>query len=137
MYVEQPWRLSLETTVALRRATQGVDISPGPGGSRITPCGEATAVCRSLLPELGGNWTGCALVALYPTSQIPAHTDPPITGRRYHLPLIVNEGCWSWHDGAWQVLRVGRVYQMDPTQPRGAVNWGAATRLHLIVDTDA
>ncbi len=104
-----------------------VDLAPGPGGSRITPCGTVTLedrVCRA------------AMVALYPSSQLVAHTDPPIAGRRFHIPLVVNDGCWVFHDGTWQQLQVGRVYQMDPTQVHGAVNWGTERRLHLMVDVE-
>lgn len=105
-----------------------VDLAPGPGGSRITPCGHVRIphVCRG---------TG-ALVALYPSSQLVAHCDPPIAGTRYHLPLVTNEGCWVFHRGVWQQLQVGRVYMMDPTAEHGAVNWGTERRVHLMVDTE-
>jgi len=49
----------------------------------------------------------------------------------------VNDGCWSFHDGVWQQLDVGLAYEMDPTIVHGAVNWGASTRLHLMIDTES
>lgn len=76
-------------------------------------------------------------MALYPSSQIVAHCDPPIQGMRYHIPLVVNDGCWSFSGGTWQHLEVGKVYQMDPTEIHGAVNWGTEVRLHLMVDVHA
>lgn len=100
------------------------DIAPGPGGSRITPIGTA--------------WGGTAsVVALYPSSQIVAHADPPIATTRHHVPLVLNDGCWVFHDGAWQQLEIGHIYAMNPAQTHGAVNWGSERRLHLILDGDA
>jgi hypothetical protein len=103
------------------------DLAPGSGGSRITPCGPVT---------VGALVGRGAFVALYPSSQLVAHVDPPIAGRRFHVPLVVNDGCWVFSDGHWQQLAVGRVYQMDPTIVHGAVNWGTERRLHLMVDTE-
>lgn len=77
----------------------------------------------------------CEVVGLWPSQQIVSHQDAPITGKRYHLPLQTNPGCWSFHDGDWQQLHEGRIYQMDPTKSHGAVNWGSEIRLHLIIDT--
>lgn len=74
------------------------------------------------------------LVGLLPSQQLVAHTDPPISGIRHHLPLQSNPGCWVFHDGVWQQLEVGRMYTMDPTKPHGAVNWGTELRLHLMID---
>jgi hypothetical protein len=76
------------------------------------------------------------LVGLLPSQQIAAHADAPIQGVRYHIPLQVNDGCWSFHDGVWQQLKLGVVYQMDPTKPHGAVNWGETIRLHLMIDVE-
>jgi len=75
-----------------------------------------------------------SVVTLLPMQQIPAHADPPIAGTRFHLPLLVNDGCWSFSDGGWQQLLPGRVYQLDPSLVHGAVNWGSTPRLHLLVD---
>jgi hypothetical protein len=77
----------------------------------------------------------CQLVGLWPSQQIVSHQDEAIAGVRHHLPLQTNPGCWSFHAGTWQQLEVGRIYQMDPTKPHGAVNWGSEIRLHLIIDT--
>lgn len=112
---------------ALRAFARTVDLAPGSGGSRIVPIGTA------LLPI--GSGAG-ALVALYPSSQLVAHCDPPIRGVRYHVPLVVNDGCWAFHDGTWQQLAVGQGYQMDPTVVHGAVNWGTEVRVHLMVDVE-
>jgi hypothetical protein len=108
-----------------------MDLSPGPGGSRITP---ASVALKAAIHR--GEFASAVVhvVALYPSSQLVAHSDPPVTGTRYHVPLVVNNGCWSFHDGTWQQLEVGTVYEMDPTKLHGAVNWGTEVRLHLIVD---
>ena len=54
--------------------------------------------------------------------------------RRYHIPLQINPGCWVFSDCVWQQLELGVVYEMDPTKPHGAVNWGDTVRLHLLID---
>lgn len=111
-----------------------VDLAPGPGGARISPVvliGDS--VCE-WLHATWPRWLRVQMIALYPSSQLVAHCDAPIDATRYHIPLVVNPGCWVFHDGTWQQLEVGTVYQMDPTRTHGAVNWGAEVRLHLIVD---
>lgn len=75
-----------------------------------------------------------SIVGLLPSQQIVAHRDPPIDGLRYHLVLQTNPGCWSFSGGRWQQLKVGKIYEMDPTEEHGAVNWGSETRLHLMID---
>lgn len=124
MYVDQGRTVDPAWYVALSSA---VDLAPGPGGSRITPCGPIA---------WGGSVAKGAFVALYPSSQLVAHVDPPIPGRRFHIPLVVNDGCWVFHCGVWQQLDGGRIYQMDPTELHGAVNWGTERRLHLMIDTE-
>ena len=82
---------------------------------------------------LGGH---ARIVALYPSCQLVKHCDPPIRGQRHHMPLVLNDGCWVYHDGTWQQLEVGHLYQMDQTKPHGAVNWGDEVRLHLMIDVE-
>lgn len=124
MYVVQPWSLSAAQIASVLVRSQTIDLSPGPGGSRITPI--------DLRDQFGDDRT--AIVVLYPSAQLVGHRDPPIVGTRYHVPLIVNAGCWVFHGGTWQQLEIGRAYQMDPTEDHGAVNWGAERRLHLLID---
>lgn len=78
------------------------------------------------------------LVGLLPSQQIVRHADQSIAPLvRFHLPLQTNSGCWSFSDdGHWQRLDVGHVYEMDPTVPHGAVNWGETVRLHLMIDVE-
>lgn len=128
MYIEQGFPLSASLVEETLRIVKLVDISPGPGGSRITPVSQ---LLLQTIPCMGS----FAVVALYPSSQLVCHCDPPIAGTRFHVPLQVNEGCWCFHDGVWQQLEIGKFYRMDPTKPHGAVNWGTEVRLHLIIDT--
>lgn len=134
MYQEQErYRFSDDLVAALRVLTRHVDTAPGPGGSRITV---ASGIVKPIVDLVFGHeWSSASVVALYPSSQLVAHSDPPLVGRRYHVPLVVNDRCWSFHDGTWQQLVEGHVYEMNPTQVHGAVNWGVTLRLHLIVDT--
>jgi len=81
--------------------------------------------------------THVQLVGLLPSQQIAAHADQPIPGVRYHVPLQVNDGCWSFSVGQWIQLRVGKIYRMDPAEPHGAVNWGETVRLHLMIDVES
>ena len=126
MYVVQPYRLTAAECDALLALP--LDVAPGPGGSRISDA----SICAALLPD----WAHGRLqvVALYPSSQLVAHVDPPIDGVRWHVPLAVNPGCWVFHGGAWQQLERGQCYAMDPTEIHGAVNWGETLRLHLVSD---
>lgn len=127
MYVVADWTLTPAEVAACQSRVAAADLAPGPGGSRITPVGSVTV----------GPLTGTGrAVALYPSSQLVQHCDPPIRGTRYHVPLDVNEDCWVFHAGVWQQLAVGHVYAMDPTQPHGAVNWGVSRRVHLMVDVE-
>lgn len=130
MYAKQDWSLSAEDMTRVLAMLTSVDMAPGPGGSRITEVPD--------LPDTIGawlDWSRAAFVALYPSSQLVAHRDPPITGLRFHVPLVVNPACWVFHGGTWQQLEVGHVYQMDPADLHGAVNWGTERRVHLMVDT--
>jgi len=126
-------RIEVEPLLAL---AETFDLTPGPGGSRMTDWQATKAVFESVLPTWGRRWLQAALVLLYPSSQLVGHADPPIEGGRYHLPLAQNEDCWVFHDGTWQQLQVGRWYKMDPALPHGAVNWGTTRRMHLLVDVD-
>lgn len=130
MYVEQSaHQLPAPVCADVLTAVLRLNIAPGPGGSRIL---SVTADEIENLRQLGA--AQLAIAALWPSSQIVAHRDAPIVGRRHHIPLQTNEGCWVFHDGVWQHLAVGHCYQMDPTGWHGAVNWGHEIRYHLIVD---
>ena len=141
MYVEQPsYRLTAGQIGKLLLLGQHLDLAPGPGGSRITPLAETFIPDVAMTLQIG-SVEQASFVALYPSSQLVAHCDPPVRSRwnrstltRFHVPLSINEGCWVFHTGTWQQLELGRIYQMDPTQLHGAVNWGTTIRKHLIVD---
>jgi len=137
MYLEQPPRLPNTLIVALLGIASTLDLAPGPGGSRMSDLKDTQIFYQRppLSDLLPGTWTYCTVIALYPSAQLVAHQDRyEIKGIRHHLPLQVNDGCWSFHEGVWQQLEVGKVYTMDPKGVHGAVNWGATLRLHLIVD---
>lgn len=87
--------------------------------------------------ELQAHFPGLSqvtIVGLLPSAQIVAHKDAPIPGRRIHIPLQTNHGCWSFSGHHWRRLQIGSGYWMDPTEVHGAVNWGETLRLHLVVD---
>lgn len=107
-------------------------ITPGPGGSRIVPL-ESPQIA-AWVRETDRSLRTLAAVGLWPSSQLVAHRDAPITGRRFHLPIQTNPDCWSFHDGVWSQLQVGKAYEMDPTGWHGAVNWGTEIRWHLMID---
>jgi hypothetical protein len=135
VYVEQPNRLTHDRLAILRALTLHLDCAPGPGGSRSTDPVSTKNIFGPALADLRPAWwTQAMVLALYPSSQIVRHCDPPITGIRFHLPLVVNADCWVCHADVWQQLEAGAVYTMDPTQPHGAVNWGATPRFHLVLD---
>lgn len=135
MYVER-FRIDDDRLAGLRVLCQSVDLRAGPGGSRITPLGSIARKAGEQSKLIHGTWHYAAVVALYPSSQLVAHVDPPIVGTRHHVPLAVNPGCWVFHAGTWQQLVEGRVYAMDPTELHGAVNWGSTVRTHLMLDVE-
>lgn len=130
-YVEQ-FALDADALEALRVICKEVDVAPGPGGSRITALGTIGRNAAGIV--IGKSVVLAAVVALYPSSQLVAHRDPPIKGTRHHVPLSVNPGCWVFHAGTWQQLREGIGYSMDQTEEHGAVNWGPTVRTHCILD---
>ena len=110
---------------------------PGPGGAGMTDPARSLAVFEPRLKHyFPGTWHACTVCGLWPSQQIPLHADALIRGVRYHIPLQTNAQCWTLHGTVWQQLAVGRMYEMDPTQPHGAVNWGSEIRLHLMIDVD-
>lgn len=115
-----------------------VTLNPGPGGSGMSDKEETEAVFwdSPIIEYVPLEWSNCRLVGLWPSQQIPLHSDAPIHGTRYHIPLQTNDGCWVYSDGVWQQLELGRIYTMDPTKPHGAVNWGEELRIHLMIDAE-
>lgn len=121
---------------ALQTLARLADLTSGPGGSAMI--GLDCEVFRRALPYMGErplyDLHAVWLIALYPSAQIVAHTDPPLPGPRVHIPLETNTGCWSFSGGRWQALELGVAYAMDPTVLHGAVNWGDTRRVHLMLD---
>lgn len=136
-YSEARWRLSAEETARLLGLAAHIDHRPGPGGSRCTDPVATKAVFEPVVgSRFPGPWAHAMLVALYPSSQIVGHRDPPIRGIRHHVPLATNPGCWVLHGAIWHQLLEGACYVMDPAEWHGAVNWGTTLRLHLVVDVE-
>ena len=134
-YVELDARLTDAQVVRLVALTRDVDRTPG-GGSRIVPLVDVPVDVQAFLEQACGRWVAVRVVALLASQQLVGHTDPPVRARRIHIPIRLNAGCWVFSAGTWQQLEEGRCYEMDPTQVHGAVNWGAETRLHLMIDTE-
>lgn len=111
---------------------------PGWGGA---PALTLAAVGAEVIP---GTWRLAMLVGMKPGSYIPFHCDHPaeenglsgVSLKRVHLVLATNPQCWSFHDGYWQRLSEGGLYQMDPSKEHASINLGATTRLHLVVDVE-
>ena len=139
MYKEHPEILTSSVVNKLLTLTKQLDIAPGPGGSRISDYADTLRVFKDVVPwwhvsVLSGKWKQAMIVALYPSAQLVGHKDPPIAGRRFHIPLQTNDGCWVHHAGVWVQLQLGHIYEMDPSEFHGAVNWGHEVRLHLAID---
>ena len=86
-----------------------------------------------LLPNESLSW--CTLATVFPGGVITLHSDGTRGYVRRHLVLQTNPLAWSFHDGTWTHLQLGRCYSMDPLQPHGSVNWGPDKRIHLMFDT--
>lgn len=137
MYIKHDKKLPPEYVARLAEKAKRLDIAPGAGGSRFAPWRQTVEVLGEELRDLfPGTLCRATVVALYPSQQLVGHTDPAPAGegKRYHIPIQMNEGCWVFHDGVWSQLELGCLYEMDPTLVHGAVNWGAEVRLHLMVD---
>lgn len=136
MYAELSQRIDQPLLDKLLGLAKQLDIAPGPGGSRCTDFDKTIALFKPHLitDPFNGSWTRAMVVALYPSSQLVGHKDPPISGIRYHIPLQINSGCWVHHSGEWVQLQLGHIYEMNPTEFHGAVNWGHELRLHLAID---
>lgn len=76
------------------------------------------------------------LMGIKPCGHIPFHTDrmDEQWQSRYHIVLQTNPQSWTYHDGTWQQLNMGGIYQMDPRKEHAAINLGSTVRLHLVVD---
>ena len=84
-------------------------------------------------------WQWVTIVSLGASQQIVAHRDQPLPPGviRYHVPFQTNVDCWVYapsNPATWSRLVMGQVYSMRPDLPHGAVNWGDAVRLHLLID---
>lgn len=135
MYVSVGPPLPADRVGRLVAGQQHLDCALDMGGSRGTDSAETCRVYQAVLQDvLPGPWHLARLFLLGQGSHIHLHADAPIQGTRYHLPLQCNPDCWVVHDGTWQQLDEGQLYQMDPTRPHGAVNWGSTLRVHLMVD---
>lgn len=68
---------------------------------------------------------------------LPYHADTFNTKKlqRHHLIVQSNSLSWVLHNGDWQQLEVGGIYQMNPTYTHASVNWGESPRVHIVVDT--
>lgn len=134
MYVDLHTALDDTRLTELRARLACLDLTRG-AASYISPSAETRGAFEGALKDLfPGVWTGAGVVVLQPSQQLVAHRDPPIVGVRTHIPLVLNDQCWVFHDGAWRQLEEGHLYQMDPTDWHGAVNWGSTPRVHLMVD---
>lgn len=129
-----------------RTAATRLDLHGTGAASRMTDVEETTrafADCDFLADRLRPRSSASLafgwfrLVLLEPSQQIVLHRDPPIAGTRYHLPLWSGANSWTYYDGMWRQLLIGGCYQMDPTQPHGAVNWSDQVRIHLLMDVEA
>ena len=100
-------------------------------------------VREAFYPDVGhlfpGAWPYSMVVTLAPNGTLPPHKDGPLkTGcQRYHLVLQTNENVWQLHDGDWQQLEAGGIYELDQTKIHAAVNWGDKARVHLVMDVMA
>lgn len=118
-------------------------LSPSKGGTGYT-CTPPPATAELYRPLLAavfpGDWTRSFLAVIWPNGSIMPHAkDGEVIADgsiRYHLVLKTNEHCWSMHDGGWQQLEEGRIYEFDPRLVHASINWGSAWRIHFVVDID-
>ena len=137
MYVALPYQFSASEIAGLLAKVANLDLAAGPGGTRMSDDTSTRFYLQEALqihPPFRPAWLYASVVAIYPGNQIQSHRDAPIAGRRLHVPLQQNLGCWSFHDGEWAQLVLGQTYGIDPSLEHGALNWGSTLRLNLLVD---
>jgi hypothetical protein len=72
---------------------------------------------EKLSEAIPGEWVRSMLVAIKPGGNIRMHNDiPPKDSERFHLVLATNDRCWNFHDGDWQQLDLGGIYNRRPAQ---------------------
>lgn len=89
------------------------------------------------LPEaFQGEWLYAMLTVVHPNGTLPPHSDGALPSgiHRFHIVLQTNLDAWCLHDGKWEQLEEGYVYELDATKRHGAINWGAEDRVHLVMD---
>jgi hypothetical protein len=132
MYAWTTLRLFGDRLAALRAHAETLDLRPLPGSVSRFAAVAHEALDGLFAPEYV---RAAFVVSLDPMQQIPSHVDASIAPAvRYHIAIRTNPLAWSFHAGQWRHLEEGYVYQMDPTEPHGAVNWGTEPRWHLLVD---
>jgi len=93
---------------------------------------------REFLRSLGLRYMAVRLAKLEPQAFLWEHRDyaelEPVPRKRFHLPLITNEGCRLVIGGAAVHMQRGALWMLDPTERHGACNLGHASRIHLLID---
>jgi hypothetical protein len=135
MYVEDKRQLPLAVVQQWRELAKPFWEPPaGCPGSYFSPYLLTRRIFEQALGDYFQHLQQVTVVGLLPSAQIVGHKDAEIEGRRIHIPLQTNPGCWSFSGSHWQRLQLKSGYWMDPTVVHGAVNWGETVRLHLVVD---
>lgn len=135
MYERLDQTFTAEECHRLVKLSRTIPIDHSAGAYDTTPPDRTIAVYQPVLGDVfPGTWTNAMLVILLPGMMIPKHTDGQPEHWRRHVVLQTNDSVWVYHDGQFQQLDRGGVYQMDPMKPHGALNWGGDPRIHLFVD---
>lgn len=112
--------------------------APGNYGTTVEHLGSVREAFADVAEFIPGKWPYSMLTVLPPGGFIPFHRDVPADSlKRFHLVLSTNERCWSYHDGNWQQLDLGSIYEVDHSLEHASINLGDTPRVHLVVDVAA
>lgn len=88
-----------------------------------------------ILPLYPNRERGMTLLSmLVPGQLIPSHRDAHDNGcpTRIHIPLTTNEDAHFKSEDHIHHMRVNLAYEINPTLPHSAWNYGTTNRIHLI-----
>ncbi|GAB4515181.1 MAG: hypothetical protein Tsb0020_33800 [Haliangiales bacterium] len=140
-WAESQWKWHLETRFCVLRA--GADESY-PGGTLVSGAGVDAPILAQLpalkaaLDTLAPAPARLAWLGLSPPgARIFLHRDNTHhwdEHHRLHIPIVTNPDARLCVDGHFVHMPAGSVWAFNNSHPHGAINRGAADRVHLMID---
>jgi hypothetical protein len=117
---------------------EGRDTNAVAGPMAPTPHLRACPSILGVMNAIGAVWGRSRLMRLAPGAVVPPHVDINYYWRthlRLHIPVITNPDVLFTCGGESVHMRAGECWVFDTWKPHNVGNGGAATRVHLVLDT--